>query len=85
MAETETPAVDIGEAIQRGIELLAQQSVETPTFKLTSVIDLYREGVRAAKSRAQAARVLEAWADAAAQLPAPLPMTIERALEEVGG
>ena len=67
-------AVDIGAAIQRGVELLAQQSVVTPTFKLTTIADLYREGVRAAKSRAPAARVLEAWTDATADLPAPLPM-----------
>ena len=73
------PAVDIGEAIQRGVELLAQQSVETPKFKLATVADLYREGVRATKSRAPAARVLEAWSDAAAEMPAPLPMAIERA------
>ena len=73
-------AVDIGAAIQRGVELLAQQSVVTPTFKLTTIADLYREGVRATKSRAPAARVLEAWADATADLPAPLPMAIERAL-----
>ena len=78
---SDTPAVDIGEAIQRGVALLAQQSVATPTFTMTAVADLYREGVRATKSRAPAARVLEAWADAAAALPAPLPMTIERALE----
>ena len=78
---SDTPAVDIGEAIQRGVALLAQQSVATPTFTMTAVTDLYREGVRATKSRAPAARVLEAWADAAAALPAPLPMTIERALE----
>ena len=77
------PAVDIGEAIQRGVELLAQQSVETPKFKLTTVADLYREGVRATKSRAPAARVLEAWPGAAAEMPAPLPMAIERALEEL--
>ena len=76
---SDTPAVDIGEAIQRGVALLAQQSVATPTFTMTSVADLYREGVRATKSRAPAARVLEAWADAATALPAPLPMTIERA------
>ena len=72
------PAVDTGEAIQRGVELLAQQSVETPKFKLTTVADLYREGVRATKSRAPAARVLEAWPGAAAEMPAPLPMAIER-------
>ena len=77
------PAVDIGEAIQRGVELLAQQSVETPKFKLATVADLYREGVRATKSRAPAARVLEAWSDAAAEMPAPLPMAIERALGEL--
>ena len=77
------PAVDIGEAIQRGVELLAQQSVETPKFKLATVADLYREGVRATKSRAPAARVLEAWSGAAAEMPAPLPMAIERALEEL--
>ena len=77
------PAVDIGEAIQRGVELPAQQSVETPKFKLTTVAYLYREGVRATKSRAPAARVLGAWSDAAAEMPAPLPMAIERALGEL--
>ncbi len=77
-------ASDIGEAIQRGVALLAQQSVATPTFTMTAVTDLYREGVRATKSRAPTARVLEAWADAAAALPAPLPMTIERALRPDG-
>ena len=46
MADAETPAVDIGEAIQRGVALLAQQSVATPTFKMAAVAGLYREGVR---------------------------------------
>ena len=32
--------VDIGAAIQRGVELLAQQSVETPTFQLRNTFDL---------------------------------------------
>ena len=77
------PAVDIGEAIQRGVELLAQQSVETPKFKLATVADLYREGVRATKSRAPAARVLEAWSGAAAEMPAPLPVAIGRAPGEL--
>ena len=50
MAEDTTGgAVDIGAAIQRGVELLAQQSVETPTFKLQTVADLYYEGVRGAE------------------------------------
>ena len=75
--------VDIGAAIQRGVELLAQQSVETPTFQLRNTFDLYTEGVRAVKSRAPAARVLQAWSDATAEMPAPLPMAIERALEEL--
>ena len=79
----DNPAIDIGAAIQRGVELLAQQSVETPTFKLASIADLYREGVRAVKSRAPAARVLEAWSDATAEMPAPLPMAIERAISEL--
>ena len=70
--------VDIGAAIQRGVELLAQQSVETPAFRLRTVFDLYTEGVRAVKSRAPAARVLQAWSDAAAK------MAIERALERLG-
>ena len=60
---SDTPAVGIGEAIQRGVALLAQQSVATPTFTMTAVTDLYREGVRATKSRAPAARVLEALID----------------------
>ena len=51
----DTPAVDIGEAIQRGVEVLAQQSVQTLTFKMTAVADLYRGGVRATKPRAPAA------------------------------
>ena len=73
MSDTsDTPAIDIGEAIQHGVELLAQQSVETPSFKMTTMANLYREGVRATKSLAPAARVLEAWSDAAAALPAPL-------------
>ena len=72
----DNPAIDIGAAIQRGVELLAQQSVETPTFKLASITDLYREGVRATKSRAPAACVLEAWSDATAEMAAPLPMAI---------
>ena len=79
----DNPAIDIGAAIQRGVELLAQQSVETPTFKLANIADLYREGVRATKSRAPAARVLEAWSDATAEMPAPLPMAIERAISEL--
>ena len=32
--------VDIGAAIQWGVELLAQQSVETPAFRLRTVFDL---------------------------------------------
>ena len=84
-AAADDPAVDTGEAIQRGVELLAQQSVETPKFKLTIAADLYRGCVRATKSRAPAARVLEAWSDAAAEMPALLPMAMatERALEEL--
>ena len=77
--------VDIGAAIQRGVELLAQQSVETPAFRLRTVFDLYTEGVRAVKSRAPAARVLQAWSDAAAEMPAPLPMAIERSVKELTG
>ena len=82
MADT-ADTVDIGAAIQRGVELLAQQAVETPAFQLRNTFDLYTEGVRAVKSRAPAARVLQAWSDAAAEMPAPLPMAIERALEEL--
>ena len=65
-------AVDIGAAIQRGVELLAQQSVETPTFQLRNTFDLYTEGVRAVKSRAPAARALQAWAHLR-QCPAVAP------------
>ena len=54
----DTTAAGIGAVIQRGVELLAQQSVEMPTFKLANVADLYHEGVCMVKSRAPAARVL---------------------------
>ena len=40
----DTTATDIGAAIQRGVELLAQQPVETPTFNLATVADLYGHG-----------------------------------------
>ncbi len=42
----------------------SQQSVETLAFQLRNTFDLYTEGVRAVKTRAPAARVLQAWADA---------------------
>ena len=58
---SDTPAVDIGEAIQRGVALLAQQSVATPTFTMTAVADLYREGVRATKSRFVTRPALARW------------------------
>ena len=40
MAGTADGAVDIGAAIQRGVELLSQQSVETPAFQLRNTFDL---------------------------------------------
>ena len=85
MAEDDAiTANDIGEAIRRGVALLEQQSVPAPTFKLRRVLDVYEEGIRAAKSRAPANRIRQAWVDAAGELPPPMPATVERALEELG-
>ena len=85
MAEDDAiTANDIGEAIRRGVALLEQQSVPAPTFKLRRVLDVYEEGIRAAKSRAPANRIRQAWVDAAGELPPPMPATVERALEESG-
>ena len=85
MAEDDAiTANDIGEAIRRGVALLEQQSVPAPTFKLRRVLDVYEEGIRAAKSRAPANRIRQAWLDAAGELPPPMPATVERALEESG-
>jgi len=76
-------AEDIGAAIRRGVELLQQQSVETPTFHIKGAGDIYREGVRAVKSRAPANRVLQAWMDAVVDLPAPMPAAVERSVAEL--
>ena len=84
MAEDDAiTANDIGEAIRRGVALLEQQSVPAPTFKLRRVLDVYEEGIRAAKSRAPANRIRQAWVGAAGELPPPMPATVERALEEL--
>ena len=68
-------AADIGAAILQGVQLLQQHSVEAPTFLLKDARDVYKEGVRAVKSRAPPARVVQQWVDAvsgAAGVPAGL-------------
>ena len=66
MAETPAPATaaDIGAAILHGMELLQQHAVEAPTFSLKDVESIYREGIRAVKSRAHPNRVIQQWMDA---------------------
>ena len=77
-------AADIGAAILHGVELLQQQAVEAPTFSVKTVDDVYKEGIRAVKSRAPAARINQQWMDAVAGLPAPKPADVERAVAELG-
>ena len=76
---------DIGAAILQGVQLLQQHSVEAPTFVLKDARDVYKEGVRAVKSRAPPARVIQQWMDAVSGLPAPKPADVERAVTALGG
>ena len=55
-------AVDIGAAIQRGVELLAQQSVETPTFQL-------RDGASGGRALARYSRRRALWAFSHCHVP----------------
>ena len=86
MADSPAPATaaDISAAILQGVELLQQHAVEAPIFALKDTESIYREGIRAVKSRAHANRVILQWMDAVAGLPAPKLADVERAVAELG-
>ena len=78
-------AAVVSQAIEGFGAHLAAQAFTPPAMVLRTVEDIYFEGLRASRSKASAARVREAWEEAATKLPAQVAADVRRTLEALPG
>ena len=78
-------AAVVSQAIEGFGAHLAAQAFTPPAMVLRAVEDIYFEGLRASRSKASAARVHEAWEEAATKLPAQVAADVRRTLEALPG